>query len=84
MYKTYRIGLPQVLDHAFHPVIDFVLKHFFLEVMRVDNILPEHGELPHLLDLAVHLDQLTTWMGRGGYAETFSFQHFFPRALLHG
>ena len=25
----------------------------------------------------VHLDQLTTWMGRGGYTETF------PRALLH-
>ncbi len=37
----------------------------------VDNILPEHVELLHVLDLAVHLDQLTTWMGRGGYTETF-------------
>ena len=32
----------------------------------VDNILPEHVELPYVLDLAVHLDQLTTWIGRGG------------------
>ena len=39
----------------------------------VDNLLPEHVELPHVLDLAVHLVQLTTWMGRGGYTETFPF-----------
>ena len=38
----------------------------------VDNLLPEHVELPHVLDLAVHLVQLTTWMGRGGHTETFS------------
>ena len=37
----------------------------------VDNILPEHVELPHVLDLAVHLVQLMTCMGRGGYTETF-------------
>ena len=37
----------------------------------VDNLLPEHVELPHVLDLAVLLVQLTTWMGRGGYTETF-------------
>ena len=35
----------------------------------VDNLLPEHVELPHVLDLAVQLVQLTTWMGRGGYTE---------------
>ena len=33
----------------------------------VDNILPEHVELPHVLDLPVHLDQLTTWTGRGAH-----------------
>ena len=33
----------------------------------VDNLLPEHVELLHVLDLAVHLVQLTTWMGRGGH-----------------
>ena len=38
----------------------------------VDNLLPEHVELPHVLDLAVHLVQLTTCMGRGGHTETFS------------
>ena len=48
-----------------------ILRHFFLEVMRVDNILPEHGELPRVLDLAVHLDQLTTWMGRVALEHSF-------------
>ena len=38
----------------------------------VDNLLPDHVELPHVLDLAVHLVQLMTWMGRGGHTETFS------------
>ena len=32
----------------------------------VDNLLPDHVGLPHFLDLAVHLVQLTTWMGRVG------------------
>ena len=27
MCKTYCVGLPQVLDHAVHPVIDFVQGH---------------------------------------------------------
>ncbi len=36
----------------------------------VDNLLPEHVELPHVLDLAVHLVQLTTW-------GTFSLEHSF-------
>ena len=36
----------------------------------VDNLLPEHVELLHVLDLAVHLVQLMTWMGRGGHTET--------------
>ena len=44
----------------------------------VDNLLPEHVELLHVLDLAVHLVQLTTWMGRGGHTETFSFSALFP------
>ena len=43
----------------------------------VDNVLPECVELPHVLDLAVHLDHLTTWMGRGGHTETFSLSAFF-------
>ena len=44
----------------------------------VDNILPEHVEQPHVLDLAVHLVQLTTGMGRGGYTETFFLSALFP------
>ena len=28
----------------------------------VDNLLPDHVELPHVLDLAVHLVQLMTWI----------------------
>ena len=32
----------------------------------VDNLLPDHVGLPPVLDLAVHLVQLTTWMGRWG------------------
>ena len=50
----------------------------------VDNLLPGHVELLHVLDLAVHLVQLTTWMGSGGHTETFSLLELFPRALLHG
>ena len=42
-----------------------------------DYLLPEHVELPHVLDLAVHLVQLTTWMGRGGHTETFSLLELF-------
>ena len=44
----------------------------------VDNLLPEHVELPHVLDLDVHLVQLTTWIGRGGHTETFSLSALFP------
>ena len=50
----------------------------------VDNLLPDHVELPLVLDLAVYLGQLMTWMGRGGHTETFSLLEVFPRALLHG
>ena len=39
----------------------------------VDNLLPEHVELPHVLDLAVHLVPLQTWVGRGGHTETFRY-----------
>ena len=45
---------------------------------HVDNLLHEHVELPHGLDLAVHLVQLTTCMGRGGHTETFFFSEVFP------
>ena len=44
----------------------------------VDILLPEHVELPRVLDLAVHLVQLVTWMDRGGHTETFSFSELFP------
>ena len=43
----------------------------------VDNLLPEHVELPHVLDLAVYLIHLTTWMVWGGHTETFSLEHSF-------
>ena len=29
----------------------------------VDNLLPDHVGLPHVLDLAVHLVQMMTWLG---------------------
>ena len=43
----------------------------------VENLLPDHVGLPHVLDLAVHLVQLMTWMGRGGHFETFSLLELF-------
>ena len=46
----------------------------------VDNLLPEHVELPHVLGLAVHLVQLNTLMSRGGHTETFSFSELFPQS----
>ena len=45
-----------------------------------DNLLHEHVELPHVLDLAVHLVHLTTWMGRGGHPETSTF--FLERSFM--
>ena len=50
----------------------------------IDNLFPDHVGLPHVLDLAVHLVQLTTWMGRGVILRLFPFKNFFPIALLHG
>ena len=46
----------------------------------VVKILPEHVELPHVLDPAVHLVQLTTWMVRGGHTETFPLSTHFPQS----
>ena len=46
----------------------------------VDNLLPDHVGLLHVLDLAVHLVQLMTWMGRGGHYETFSLLELFPQS----
>ena len=44
----------------------------------VDNLLPDHVGLHRVLDLAVHQVQLTTWMGRGGYTETFYLSALLP------
>ena len=46
----------------------------------VDKLLPDHEGLPHVLDLAVHLLRLTTWMGREGHTETFSLSALFPQS----
>ena len=35
----------------------------FYKFWVVDNLLPEHVELPHDLDLAIHL---VHWVGKGG------------------
>ena len=43
----------------------------------VDNLLPDHVELPHVLDPAVHLVELMTWMGKGGHTETFPLSALF-------
>ena len=48
----------------------------------VDNPLSDHVGLPHVLDLAVHLVQLMTWMGRGSQTETFSLLELFPYSAL--
>ena len=39
----------------------------------VDNLLHEHVELPHALDIAVHLVPLQTWVGREGHTETLRY-----------
>ena len=46
--------------------------------LKNEDLLPDHVELIHVLDLAVHLVQLMTWMGRGGHTETFSLSELFP------
>ena len=44
----------------------------------VEDLLPDHIELPPILDLSVHLVHLMTWMGRGGHIRRlFPFEHFF-------
>ena len=49
-----------------------ILRYFATPTSRlvVDNLLPAHVELPHVLDLAVHL---STFMGRGGHTETLRY-----------
>ena len=39
----------------------------------VNILLPDHVGLPHVLDLAVHLVPLQTWVGRGGHTETLRY-----------
>ena len=38
-----------------------------------DNLLPDHVGLPHVIDLAVHMVQLVTVMGRGVIMRLFPF-----------
>ena len=33
----------------------------------------DHEELPHVLDLAVHLVHLSTWLGMGGHTEILRY-----------
>ena len=47
----------------------------------VDNLLPDHVGLPHVLDLVVHLVQLMTWMVRGVILRLFPFDVFVPKPL---
>ena len=42
--------------------------------MVVDNLLPDHVGLPHVLDPALNLVQLITW---GGHYETFPLLELF-------
>ena len=35
----------------------------------IDKLLLEHVELPHILDLAVHLVIFLGWMSQGGHSE---------------
>ena len=38
--------------------------------MEVENLLHDHVELPHVLDLAVHQVNFFGWMGTGDHSET--------------
>ena len=38
--------------------------------MVVDNLIPDHVELTHVLDLAVHLVIIVSWMGKGDHSKT--------------
>ena len=40
-----------------------------LKLVLINNLLLDHGGLPHVLDLAVHLDNFF-WMSQGGHSET--------------
>ena len=46
------------------------------EQPSVDNLLPDHVGLPNVLDLAVNLVQLMTWMGWEVILRLFPFKHF--------
>ena len=50
---------------------------YLTKFLVVDNLLFDHVGLPHVLDLAVHLVHLSTWIGLGGHPETFSLEHSF-------
>ena len=65
--------------------LNFFLKTRVIEKMGyltkflvVDNLLFDHVGLPHVLDLAVHLVHLSTWIGLGGHPETLSLLELFP------
>ena len=65
-----------VIGPHLYPVQTYFLSEMIALMMSYLNT--ANVELPHVLDLAVHLVQLTTWMGRGGYTETFFLSALFP------
>ena len=48
------------------------------KLLVFDNLLLDHVELPHNLDLAVHLVHIIGWMGKGDHPKTF-----LPLALFY-
>ena len=44
---------------------------WLLPFLNLVNLLLDHVELPHVLDLAVHLVNFFGWMGQGDHSETF-------------
>ena len=48
-------------------------KSFVFDFLVLNILLPKHVGLTHVLDLAVNLVPLQTWVGRGGYTETLRY-----------
>ena len=44
-----------------------------IKFLVVDILFPDHVGLPHVLDLAVHLVYLSTWMGLGVILRIFPY-----------
>ena len=58
----------------------FFLNNLFT-VMVIDNLLHCHVELPHVLDLAVHLINFFGWMGQGTLLQSALFYQNTPSQL---